>query len=111
MRILRGDASELPFDSDAFDLVETILALEQMESVRHKALSELSRVTADAVCMIEPFREANRGVWSRAYLAWRDYFRGKIGDLQDFDLTPEIATDDIPQKYFEKAAIVLARKS
>lgn len=110
VRIQRGDASQLPFEKGAFDFVATVLALEQMEMVRNQALTELSRVTADVACMIEPFRESNRGPWAKAYIAWRDYFRGKIAELPNYNLTPELASEDFPQKYFEKAAMVLARK-
>ena len=110
VQIRQGDASNLPFEDGAFDFVCTVLALEQMESLRHKALSELARVTSDAACMIEPFYESNSGFWSRAYISWRDYFRGKIEELPRYGLAPEIVTEDMPQKHFEKAAMVLARK-
>ena len=111
INFVQGDAANLPFADGSFDLVYSVLAIEQMERIRTQALSEIARVAGKAVAMIEPFRDANDNFWSRLYVYRRDYFRGSIDDLGAYGLKPELATDDFPQKAFLKACLVLASKA
>ena len=60
IRFCQGNAPSLPFADGEFDLVTTVLALEQMERVREQALAEVARVACRHTLMIEPFREVNR---------------------------------------------------
>ena len=106
----QADAGRLPFTSGAFDLVYTFLALEQMESLRHRALSELSRVTSSHALMIEPFRDANASSWPRKNILARDYFQGSLADLPHHGLHPLLATTDFPQELFLKSCLVLAER-
>ena len=57
--LMIGSAADLPFADGAFDLVYTMLAVEQMERIRNSALSEIARVSGGHVLMLEPFRDAN----------------------------------------------------
>jgi len=107
----QGDAGNLPFADGSFDLVYTMLALEQMETLRDRALSQLARVAAGHVLMIEPFAEVNATFWRRLNVFRRNYFRGAIAGLPAYGLAPEIATGDFPQEVFLGAAMVLARKA
>jgi ubiquinone/menaquinone biosynthesis C-methylase UbiE len=104
-----GDASALPFAENSFDLVITVLALEQMERIREQALNEIARVSAGHAFMIEPFREANESGIARRYVVARDYFRARITDLPAHRMTPLWATTDMPQEAFLKACAVLAK--
>jgi SAM-dependent methyltransferase len=104
-----GDASALPFEARSFDLVITVLALEQMERIRDQALNEIARVGAGHAFMIEPFREANDSGIARRYVVARDYWRGRIADLPGHGMQPLWATTDMPQEAFLKACAVLAR--
>jgi SAM-dependent methyltransferase len=106
----QGDAGALPFGDGSFDLVFTMLALEQMESLRRRALSELARVTAGHALTIEPFADVNADLWRRLNVFRRNYFRGRIADLAGFGLQPEIVTADFPQEVFLGACLVLARR-
>ena len=110
IRFMQGNATELPFGDNEFDLVYSILALEQMERIRDRALSEFARVAGKHTLMIEPFRDVNNSGWQRAYVIRRDYFRGRIDELARYRLLPVVATDDFPQEYFLKAAAVLSEK-
>jgi ubiquinone/menaquinone biosynthesis C-methylase UbiE len=105
-----GDAGDLPFADGSFDLVYTMLALEQMETLRDRALSQLARVTSSHALMIEPFTEVNGTFWRRLNVFRRNYFRGSISGLPGYGLVPEIVSADFPQEVFLGAAMVLARK-
>jgi SAM-dependent methyltransferase len=106
-----GDATALPFAPKSFDLVITVLALEQMERIRDQALNEIARVSAGHAFMIEPFREANASGIARRYVVARDYLRARIADLPSYGMQPLWATTDMPQEVFLKAAAVLAKVS
>jgi SAM-dependent methyltransferase len=105
---VRGDASALPFDDSSFDLVMTVLAVEQMESIRAAALAEIARVARRHVLMLEPFRDTNAGGFKRLYVRSRGYFRVSIAELEGFGLVPVWATADYPQEAFLGTALVLA---
>lgn len=104
-----GDASALPFADNSFDLVITVLALEQMERIRDQALNEIARVSGGHAFMIEPFREANASGIARRYIVARDYLRARIADLPSHGMQPLWATTDMPQEAFLKACAVLAK--
>lgn len=110
IRFLQGDASSLPFADGAFDLVITVLALEQMERIRAQALGEIARVAGRHTLMIEPFQDVNGAFWARLNVMRRDYFRGRIADLRHYGLEPVLAFDDYPQESFLKTCAVLADK-
>ena len=110
IRFVRGDAAAMPFETGSFDLVITILAVEQMESIRSAALSEIARVTSGHVLMLEPFRDMNERGLRRLYVQGRGYFRGSVAELRNFALNPLWATADFPQETFLGTALVLAGK-
>jgi len=110
IRFLQGSAAELPFADGEFDLVYTVLAVEQMERIRDSALAEIARVSGGHVLMLEPFRDTNLTGMRRLYALSRNYFRGSIQGLGRFGLEPVWATDDFPQEAFLGSPLVLARK-
>lgn len=110
IRFERGSAADLPFADRSFDLVQTVLALEQMEQIRDRALREMARVTARHSFNIEPFRDVNTG-WSRLYIQRRNYFSAAIDDLRGYGLVPQWAVADFPQELFLKACAVFSQKA
>jgi ubiquinone/menaquinone biosynthesis C-methylase UbiE len=110
IRFQQGSAAELPFADGEFDLVYTVLAVEQMERIRDQALAEIARVSGGHVLMLEPFRDTNRKGVRRLYALSRNYFRGSIQGLERFGLEPLWATDDFPQEAFLGSPLVLAQK-
>ena len=110
IKFVQGNAAELPFDENSFDFVQTVLALEQMETIRPKALSEMARVARQFCFNIEPFRDVNYGGLSRMYIIRRHYFAGLIDDLKNYSLEPQWATADFPQEQFLKSCAVLSQK-
>jgi SAM-dependent methyltransferase len=104
----QGNAARLEFPDASFDLVYSVLALEQMERVRDQALGEIARVARRHYFGIEPFRDVNDRGWERLYVLGRDYLRGRIADLPRYGLVPTHASSDFPQERFLKACAVLA---
>ena len=103
-----GDASALPFPDRSFDLVYTRIALEQMEQLRKQALREITRVSAKAVVLIEPWRDFNQTGVGRAYVRRMGYFAGRAADLKKYGFAPVLVTDDLPQKVQFSAGTVVA---
>lgn len=110
IEFVQANAVRLPFPAKRFDLVITVLALEQMEQIRDRVLREIARVTLGHTLMIEPFRDVNARGWPRFNVIRRDYFRGRIDDLPAYGLEPVLALNDFPQEMFLKVCAVLAEK-
>lgn len=108
VRLVQGTAASLPFPDRTFDLVYTVLALEQMEEIRDRALAELRRVSRGHVLMIEPFRDWNTSAIRRDYIKANDYFSAAVADLTAFNLQPMYVAE-MPAKLFRGAGAVLAK--
>jgi len=108
--IVRGLSGALPFPDQAFDVVVTSLALEQMEETRDLALSELARVASAHVVMLEPFRDVNQRGLRRRYVGAQGYFQGTIADLGRFGLAVTSTTTDMPHKAWLGTAVVVAQR-
>jgi SAM-dependent methyltransferase len=108
--LVRASAERLPFADGAFDAVCTVLALEQMEAIRARALSEIRRVSRRWVIMIEPFRDLNSDGSRSDYVRARDYFGETIEGLSHHGLTPRAVYRDIPNKLTLHVALVVAER-
>lgn len=110
IEMLQADARSLPFEDNAFDLVYTCLALEQMETIRDLALREIARVARRFVVMVEPFREYNdRGI-RRTFIKASGYFAGRVSELPSYGLMPLFVTADWPHKVNLCPALVITEK-
>ncbi|HIF09460.1 MAG TPA: class I SAM-dependent methyltransferase [Sneathiellales bacterium] len=98
IEFLQGNATNLPFDDDSFDLVFTRQALEQMEAVRDLALAEISRVARAHVVMLEPFADFNQSPANRDFVSAKDYFSLTLDELSSFGIEVMATYDDFPQK-------------
>jgi SAM-dependent methyltransferase len=105
-----GDASSMPFPNDSFDLIYSRLALEQMEQVREKVLREISRVSNQAVVLIEPWKDYNEKSPGCDYVQRMGYFSAKISDMRKFGFKVLMNTQEIPQKVQFNAGPVVAVK-
>ena len=110
INFVQGSAADLPFGDRAFDLTMTILALEQMERIRPRALSEIARVTGRNAFLLEPFRELNSTGWLLLNRMKRDYFAGRVDELARHGLKPEFAVRDYPQEVFLRTCAVLCKR-
>lgn len=108
VRLHRGTGAQLPYRSGAFDVIYTVLALEQMELIRDAVLQELRRVASRYVVMIEPFHELNAEGVRRHYIASNQYFDARIDSLARFGLRPVVTFSDLPQKVLFHAGLVVA---
>jgi ubiquinone/menaquinone biosynthesis C-methylase UbiE len=108
VQLVCGDASHLPYPSGAFDVIYTVLALEQMESIRDAVLCELRRVASRYVVMIEPFHELNPEGIRRQYIESNHYFDARIESLPTFGLNPVFMVHDIPNKVLFHVGLVVA---
>ena len=106
-----ASAADMPFEDNAFDLVYTVLSVEQMEAIRHQALGEIARVCGGHAFFFEPFLDVNQDKLAYRYAYGRDYFMGRIDEMPRYGLEPLWASEDFPQKYSNKAAAVLCRKT
>ncbi len=107
---IHGSAQNLCFKNESFDLVFTILALEQMEEIRHKALSEISRVCKKYLVMVEPFRDWNNNSTNRHRVKSLDYFSANINDLQMYGFRVLGCFDNIPNKLHYTTNFLVAEK-
>jgi tRNA G46 methylase TrmB len=108
VRLYRGDAAHLPYRNGAFDVVCTVLALEQMESIRDAVLREVRRASARYVVMIEPFHELNAEGLRRQFIASSHYFDARIDALPRYGLRPIFTLSDMPNKVLFHVGLVVA---
>jgi SAM-dependent methyltransferase len=109
VEFVEGSGSSLPFPDGSFDLVYTVLALEQMERVREDALREIARVSAGAAAMIEPFRDWNASGIARNRVVAKGYFSARLSDLRSLGLEPLFTDSSLPRKLDFGVGIVVAR--
>ena len=98
LQVRQGNAAELPYDNNSFDLVYSISALEQMEAIRGSVMAQIKRVSNGHVAMVEAFRDWNRWGMRRNYIVAQDYFACRLRDLPGYGLAPVFVTDDLPSK-------------
>ncbi len=104
----QASAAVLPYDEDAFDVVYTTIALEQMEAIREAALTNLARVARRYVVMVEPFRDFNEDGIRRDYVVSRDIFGAHVADLPRYGLQPVFTYTDFPCKVALGVGLVIA---
>ena len=71
---MSDDAQYLNFPSQSFDLVYTVLALEQMSNIEMKVIDQLKRVSKKYILLIEPFENLNKNGMRYLHHASKKYF-------------------------------------
>jgi SAM-dependent methyltransferase len=102
-----GSAFDLPCEDNAYDLVYTSSALEQMQDGLPRALSEIRRVSRRHVLMFEPFGDFNDRL-GQVYLWSVDYFRMRSAELEKHGLRPVATWHNYPIKPTFAFGMVLA---
>lgn len=103
----QGDAREMPYADDAFDVSFTCLVLEQIPDAYPDVLREMVRVTRRYCAFVEPFADAN-GLLGRAQLRSLDYFRTSYKRFGKFGLEPVYFSTAYPQKVHFKTGLMIA---
>ena len=105
----QGDAAKMPYPDKSFDAVYTILAVEQMESVREEAMREIVRVARSHVVMIEPLTDSNRDPLRRLSKKAKDQITLSVADLAKYGLKVEAHYAGWPQKLTHGSDMVIAK--
>jgi ubiquinone/menaquinone biosynthesis C-methylase UbiE len=107
----RCDVRSLPFADEAFDLVFTRLAIEQMEQIRDPAFVEVHRVAKSHAVFVEPFRDFNRTPLQSLATRAKNYISLNVDELVGHGFEPIFQFSDWPHKITNGAGIVVCRKS
>lgn len=102
-----GSARQMPFEDDAFDLVYTSLALEQMNLIIDDVVSEIQRVSQRWALLYEAFSEFNRGLIQRTYIDVEEYFAMSIKSLEKQGWHKVSVDSGMPQKTYMATPNVL----
>lgn len=105
----QGDASRMPYPDKSFDVVYTILAVEQMESVRDAAMREIVRVARSHVVMIEPLMDSNSDPLRKLSKKAKDQITLSVADLAKYGLKVERHYAGWPQKLTHGSDMVIAK--
>ncbi len=106
----QGSAAQLPFEKNSFDLVYSMLALEQMEAIRDEVFGQIAAVCSGHVAMFEPFADWNTSPMRRHLIASRKFFAAQIADLPRYGLEPVFVSEDMPSKLAFGVGVVVARR-
>jgi len=72
--IVQGNAAELPFADNSFDLIYTVHCLEQVPELFEKSVNEMLRVAKNYVALIEPSFELSNKITSN-YINYKGYIQ------------------------------------
>ena len=72
--IIQGNAAELPFANDSFDLIYTCHCLEQVPELFKQSVDEMLRVAKNYVVLIEPSYELSNKITNN-YIYYKDYIQ------------------------------------
>ena len=107
----QGNATGLPFADGEFDLVITVLSLEQMERVRQQALARDRPRHAPAQPDDRAVSRRQRGLLAAAERAAAQLLPGPDrGPSRLSGCEPVLALDDYPQEVFLKTCAVLSER-
>lgn len=104
---VQGNAAHLHFQPKSFDMLISVLALEQMHTCLDQVLYEIRRVSRRFAIFIEPFKEAN-DAYGLACLIGRNYFRADISyfERRGFEY---IGSVKLPNKLDFGASLVMMK--
>ena len=104
------NATKLNFNNQEFDFVYSILALEQMDDIKDKVITEMVRVSNKYVMLIEPFKEYNNSILKFFHHKGSKYFSYTKKNLSDFNLKILEVFEDHPNKVTLGVCAILCEK-
>lgn len=111
VRWIRGDAAELPFEDESFDVSSISFTLHEMpRSVREKALREMARVTrASGKVVIADFGVPRSAVQRLVHRVLRLFERDAYPEFIRSDLHAELASAGLEPRLDRSALLGIAR--
>jgi len=107
--VVSGDASNLPFPDNCFDLVYTSHCLEQVPHLFVKAVNECSRVAKKYVVLIEPSYEFGSEV-TKNHIYKKGYIKITSKLLNKLDLSVVYRNKSSVQTYTNGSEIIILKK-
>ena len=94
----QANANNLSFKNDNFDLVFSVLALEQMNNIAKEVYNEIKRCSAKHIILIEPFKNLNSFGLKFLHHKANKYLSLKTDDFIDENLSLIEYKSDYPHK-------------
>jgi ubiquinone/menaquinone biosynthesis C-methylase UbiE len=111
VNFIQGNAKQIPFLNNSFDLVFTVLALEQMNSIYKNVIKEMVRVSSKYLVFIEPFQDLNSNILSYLHHRGSKYLSLKTYELEKtFNVKILFILKDFYNKESLKTALIVAKK-
>ena len=111
VNFIQGNAKKIPFLNNTFDLVFSVLALEQMNSIYKNVITEMVRVSSKYLVFIEPFQDLNSNILSYLHHRGSKYLSLKTYDLEKtFNVKVLFILKDFYDKASLKTALIVAKK-
>lgn len=105
------DAQNLGFSDESFELVYTILALEQMSNIQTKVIDQIKRVSKKYILLIEPFKDLNSTGIKYFYHKSKKYFDLDTKDIEDNEWKIIEYNSDFPNLLHLKTGWLLLKKN
>lgn len=103
-----GDANELPFDDNFFDVLYCVLVLEQTGDAAHAVLDEMLRVTKNLI-VFEPSRDI-QNAFGWLYMVGMNYGNLSMARLKERYPGYMISRTILPSDYKNRSAALEIRK-
>ena len=108
IKFIQGNALKIPFPDNSFDVVFTVLALEQMAYDYKEVLIEVKRVAKRYCVFIEPFSEANN-LNGNLHLKKVDYFRYSYKNFEKLGFKILKFFTNYPQKVKSQSGLLVVQ--
>jgi len=92
------NAEKLDFHKNSFDLIYTVLALEQMQEIKDKVIENINYISSGNIILIEPFKDVNKNFLNKFHMKSSNYLDLSYRDLNRYNLTIIEKLENFPQK-------------
>ena len=110
LSFLEGNAKNLTFPANSFDLTYTVLALEQMNQIKTQVIKNIKWVTSKKIVLIEPFKNVNKNLINKIHMKNSNYLNLSYKDLDTLGLKINDITEDFPQRLGLAASCLVLTK-
>ena len=110
LSFLEGNAKNLTFPANSFDLTYTVLALEQMNQIKTQVIENIKRVTSNKIVFIEPFKDVNKSLINKIHMINSDYLNLSYNELDTSGYKISHIMEDFPQRVGLAASCLVLTK-